>query len=87
MIGFVETMAVFGQAAETGIQDKYETNIWLINELIVPLQILYILHSSCRNSYVMSYQKKKKVREETNKQTKKPNKQTKKLSNSVWEMC
>lgn len=80
-------MAVFGQAAETGIQDKYETNIWLINELIVPLQILYILHSSCRNSYVMSYQKKKKVREETNKQTKKPNKQTKKLSNSVWEMC
>jgi len=53
-------MAVFGQAAETGIQDKYETNIWLINELIVPLQILYILHSSCRNSYVMSYQKKKK---------------------------
>lgn len=35
----------------------------------------------------MSYQKKKKVREETNKQTKKPNKQTKKLSNSVWEMC
>lgn len=53
-------MSVFGQAAETGIQDKYETNIWLINELIVPLQILYILHSSCRNSYVMSYQKKKK---------------------------
>lgn len=66
-------MAVFGQAAETGIQDKYETNIWLINELIVPLQILYILHSSCRNSYVMSYQKKKKSKrrnKQTNKKTK-----------------
>lgn len=74
MIGSVETMAVFGQAAETGIQDKYETNIWLINELIVPLQILYILHSSCRNSYVMSYQKKKKKSKRRNKQT---NKKTK----------